>query len=119
MGCFEVALKLESPETPGRVITVQLLVDTGATLSPLPRQTLAALGIRAGMTRNFRLADGRRIQRQTGTVLATIDGITMPIPVLFAEEDDSPVLGATALEILGFAVDPVERKLIARDLLAL
>jgi hypothetical protein len=29
------------------------------------------------------------------------------------------VLGATALEVLGFVVDPIAKKLIARNLLAL
>jgi len=119
MGCFEVSLKIENPEIPGRAATAQLLVDTGVTLTSLPRETVTALGIRAGMTRNFILADGRRVQRQTGTVLATIDGVTMQIPVMFADAGDSPVLGATALEILGFAVDPVAKRLVARDLVAL
>ena len=119
MGCFEVTLRIENPEAPARGTTAQLLVDTGATLTTLPRELLSSLGVRPGMVRNFRLADGRRVQRQTGTVVATIDGVTMAIPVMFAEGGDSLVLGATALEILGFAVDPVEKKLIQRDLLAL
>ncbi len=42
----------------------------------------------------------------------------MPIPVAFADEN-APVLGATALEILGFTVDPIEKRLQPRDLLAL
>ena len=43
----------------------------------------------------------------------------MQIPVMFADPGDSPVLGASALEILGLAVDPIEKKLIPRDYLAL
>jgi clan AA aspartic protease len=119
MGCFEVSLRIENPEAPGRTATAQLLVDTGATITALPREILSALGIRPGMTRSFLLADGRRVQRQTGSVLATMHGVTMQIPVMFADPGDSPVLGASALEILGLAVDPIEKKLIPRDYLAL
>ena len=119
MGCFEVTLRIANPVSPGRASTMQLLVDTGATLTSLPRPVLESLGITPGMSRTFRIADGRRVRRDTGTVLATLDAVTMAVPVMFAEGDDAPVLGATALEILGFAVDPVEKKLVPRDLLAL
>jgi len=54
-----------------------------------------------------------------GGALFTIDGRTLPIPVAFAEPGEESVLGATALEALGFAVDPVAKKLVPRDLLAL
>ena len=119
MGSFEVAVRIANPIVPDRSIIMQLLVDTGATLTALPRPVLQSLGITPGMSRTFILGDGRRVQRETSSVLATMDGVTMPIPVMFAEGGDAPVLGATALEILGFAVDPVEKKLVPRDLLAL
>ena len=119
MGCFEVTVKVANPVSPSRSSTIQLLVDTGATLTSLPRPFFQSLGITQGMSRTFRIADGRRVNRDTGTVLATLDGVTMAIPVMFGEGDDAPVLGAAALEILGFAVYPVEKKLLPRDLLAL
>jgi clan AA aspartic protease len=119
MGCFEVKIKVANPSEPERSLSIELLVDTGATLASLPRSVLQSIGIRSGMPRTFVVADGRRVQRETGLVMATLNGVTMPIPVMFGESDDAPVLGATALEILGFGVDPVEKKLVPRDLLAL
>ncbi len=119
MGVFEVTLRVTNPASPGRAADIQLLVDSGATLSFLPRPLLQSVGISPGAVRTFLLADGRRVHRETGSVLATVDGVTMPIPVVFADENDALVLGATALEILGFIVDPIERKLVPRDLLAL
>ncbi len=119
MGLFEVDPRIANPASPERTMSVRLLVDTGATLSALPASVLHDLGIQPGMSRTFVLASGERIQRRTGSVLMSLDGITMPVPVMFAEGEDSPVLGVTALEILGFVVDPVERKLVQRDLLAL
>ncbi len=119
MGIFHVTLRVANPGSPSRGADIQLLVDTGATLSAVPRSILQSIGVEPGMTRYFLVADGRRVRRETGLVLATMDGVTMPIPVMFADEGDALGLGATALEILGFTVDPVERKLVPRDLFAL
>jgi len=40
-------------------------------------------------------------------------------PWRLSSRAEEPILGATALEALGFAVDPVEKRLVPRDLLAL
>jgi hypothetical protein len=39
--------------------------------------------------------------------------------VIFAEKDDTPVLGATALEAMGLQVDPVTKELKPVELLML
>jgi predicted aspartyl protease len=52
-------------------------------------------------------------------VLLTIDGRKAAVPVAFGEPGEEAVLGATALEGLGLMVDPVAKKLVPRDLLAL
>ncbi len=64
----------------------------------------------------FTLADGRRLERDTTAVLLTIDGRKAPVQVAFGEDGEEAVLGATSLEGLGFMVDPIGEKLIARDL---
>lgn len=119
MGTFQVEVTVGNPSSPERAGRISLLVDTGATLSWLPREFLEKIGIRPISRSRFILADGSRQERDKGIVVITVDGKTMGVPVAFAERGESSVLGATGLEILGFAVDPVERKLIARDLLAL
>jgi clan AA aspartic protease len=119
MGLFEVSVTVANPVAPERSTEVSLLVDTGATLSWLPRSLLDRLGVRPTSRLTFSLADGRRLERDVGGLLFTINGRTLPIPVAFAEAGEESVLGATALEALGFAVDPVEKKLIPRDLFAL
>jgi len=40
----------------------------------------------------------------------------MSVPVAFAEPGEATVLGATALEALGLAVDPVKQRLVPHDL---
>jgi predicted aspartyl protease len=94
-------------------------VDTGATLSWIPREILQKLGVTAFSRLPFSLADGRVLERDTTAVLLTIDGRKAPVPVAIGEPGEEAVLGATALEVLGFVVDPVAKKLIARNLLAL
>jgi hypothetical protein len=39
------------------------------------------------------------------------------VPIVFGEPEDIPVLGATALESLGYQIDPVSKKLKPVELL--
>ncbi len=119
MGMFDVTVKLANLAVPGRTEEVSLLVDTGATLSWIPREILQRLGVAAFSRLPFSLADGRRLERDVTAVLLTLDGRKAPVQVAFGEAGEEAVLGATALEGLGFMVDPVAKKLIPRDLLAL
>lgn len=119
MGMFEVKVQLSNLASPGRAEEVSLIVDTGATLSWIPREILAKLGAVAFSRLPFSLADGRRLEREITAVLMTLDGRKAPVEVAFGEPGEEAVLGATALEGLGFMVDPVAKKLVARDLLAL
>ncbi|HEX9761157.1 MAG TPA: aspartyl protease family protein, partial [Candidatus Acidoferrales bacterium] len=114
-----VKVKLANPAAPRRTAGVSLLVDTGATLSWVPRKIIDGLGVAPEMEISFVLADGREMVRPVGPVRMTIDGKSLSIPVAFSEEGEKPTLGVTALEVLGFTVDPIERKLVPRKHLAL
>jgi clan AA aspartic protease len=116
MGMFEVNVKLASLTAPSQTEDVSLLVDTGATLSWIPRAILEKLGVKAFSRLPFMLADGRRLERDTTAVLLTINGRKAPVQVAFGEDGEEAVLGATSLEGLGFMVDPIGEKLVARDL---
>jgi predicted aspartyl protease len=59
------------------------------------------------------------VERETGIAMLTLDGTVIGATVVFAEAGEGSVLGATALEALGVAVDPVDKRLLPRDLLAL
>src|SRR6266568_7679867 len=119
MGEFEVKVKVASLAAPERTEEISLLVDTRATLSWIPRVVLERLGVTPYSRLPFTLADGRTLERDTTAVLMTIDGRKASVPVAFGEPGEEAVLGATALEGLGFVVDPVAKKLIPRNLLAL
>lgn len=113
---FEVKVKLANLAAPSRTEEVSLLVDTGATLSWIPQQILAKLGVAPFSRLPFTLADGRRLERDITAVLATVDGRKAPITVAFGEPGEDAILGVTALESLGFLIDPVGQKLVPRDL---
>ena len=119
MGMFEVKVRISSPVAPDRAVDLLLLVDTGATLSWIPRAALESIGAAPVSRMPFSLADGRRLERDIAGVILGIDGRRAPVPVAFGEQGEEAVLGATALEALGFIVDPVSKKLVPRDLLAL
>ena len=119
MGMFDMKARLANLAAPDKAEEVSLLVDTDATLSWIPRQVLEKLGVAPFSRLPFSLADGRRLERDITAVLLTLDGRKAPVEVAYGEPGEEAVLGATALEGLGFAVDPVAKKLIPRDLLAL
>jgi clan AA aspartic protease len=119
MGLFEVKVKLTNLSAPARSEEASLLVDTGATLSWIPRHILERLGVPTLSRLPFTLADGRTMERETSAVLLTIDGRKAAVAVAFGEPGEESVLGATALETLGLLVDPVAQKLLPRNLLAL
>lgn len=119
MGMFDVKVKLASLAAPGKIEEVSLPVGTGATLSWIKREILERLGVTVYSHLPFTLADGRRLERDVSAVLLTIDGRKAPVQVAFGEPSEEAVLGATALEGLGLMVDPVAKKLVPRDLLAL
>ncbi len=90
---------------------VELVVDSGATYPVIPRTLADELGIRPLEERTFTLADGSKLSRQMGWAGLSYDGRKMPSLVVLGEMEDVPLLGALALEGLGFEVDPVTKTL--------
>jgi len=61
---------------------------------------------------DFNLADGTTISREVGDACFEFQGQRGPAHVIFGEEGDEPLLGATTLESLGLVLDPFKRRLI-------
>ena len=119
MGQFSVCVAIANPSDPARRADVELLVDTGATLSWVPRAIIEQLGVPRLPRRQFLVADGRTVERDTAGAIVRIDGSEAIVTVVVAEPGDGHLLGATALESLGFGVDPIRRRLIPQELLAM
>jgi clan AA aspartic protease len=83
---------------------VKMLVDTGATLTMIPRDLAERLGVPTLKPRRVGLADGREIEAEAGLVSIEIDGREAPATVLVMGRE--PSLGVETLEILGLRVNP-------------
>lgn len=119
MSMVQVNIALTHPLTRREWRQIQVTADTGALFSVLPASILSELGIATSRTKTFQLADGREIVRGVGEVYLRLNGEEATVPAIFGEEQDVPLLGVTALEILGLTVDPQAERLVPRKLFLL
>ncbi len=112
MGTFTVRATLSHPERREAQVTLDLLVDTGATWSLIPPEAAHSLGVESSGTRAGRTADGRRLELPLVEVRFTIDGRSLTTPCLIGAPGALPLLGAVTMEALGLAPDPVQKILV-------
>lgn len=99
---------------------MEAMVDTGSTFTWLPRPLLEGLGHVPRFRLSLRMADGRRVQRDaTDDVPVRIGEAVRGVVCVFAEAGEQALLGATTLESHLLAADPVARRLVPVDALAL
>ena len=104
-------IEVGNPATPEVTEGVEFLIDSGAVHSVVPRAVLEGLGIRPLDQQEFRLADGSKVVRSKGIALFRYGDRVGGADVIFGEEGDSSLLGATTLESLGLSLDPLRREL--------
>ncbi|MEW6557164.1 MAG: clan AA aspartic protease [Elusimicrobiota bacterium] len=92
--------------------TVNVLVDTGATLTVISEKILESLGIRKTEEVEVELADGKVVKRFLGEAKITLDSKSLTTRVIFGKKSDTQVLGTVVLEELGLAVDPIRKRII-------
>ena len=116
MGFIHVDVDVLHPSNPDLSERVNVMVDTGATLSVLPASMLERLGIKRTGRRRFQ-GFGGPIIREVGIAGMSYADEVAGVTVVFGNEDDPPILGVTALEVLGFSVNPSEGTLSRVDML--
>lgn len=94
--------------------TGKALVDTGATDTFLPASVLRKLGIEPSARRTYELADGTEQELPIGFGVIEVDGLAAGGTLVFAGENEEPLLGVTVLESTGLLVDPQRERLIRR-----
>lgn len=101
----------------------ELIIDTGSVGTWVSSSLLRKLKIKPEpKLRKFTTINGQEVKRRWAIVPIEIEGKRGGGPVIFAEKGDKHVLGVTALESAGLAVnpDPKSRKaLVDSELLAL
>jgi len=113
MGTFRVDIEIENPALPGTAhVLHNVLVDTGAELSWVPRDVLESLGIKQNSLWKFRQAHGAILERWTGTAIIRVAGKQAGDEIVFGEPGDLTLLGARSLEGLNFRVEPGNEQLV-------
>ena len=111
MGLTYLEIEVGNPADPDTTERVQFLIDSGAVYSVVPTSMLERLGIRPLSEQQFRLANGTTMTRKKGIALFRYEERVGGSDVIFGEEGDSNLLGATTLESLGLILDPLKREL--------
>lgn len=111
MGLTRVKLKVKRDATARADRQLVFLVDSGAVHSVVPRDILRALGIKPFKKTSFVLANGESIERDVGGAHFVYKGHEGVAPVVFGEKGDSALLGATTLEAMELALNPLTREL--------
>ena len=112
MGLTVIEVEIANPARPDRFEKIEMIVDSGAGTSVVPRDLLERLGIRPFGRKRYTVADGSGIYREHGCALFRYGGETAGSETVFGKRRDMALLGVTALEELGFALDPIHRTLI-------
>ena len=111
MGTFTVPIQVG--DLAGQnFVDLDALVDTGSTYTVLPKEALDQIGIEQEGQRSFELADDRLVEYPIGYARMRLGDNQTIVLAVFGPEGISPLLGATALEHLSLAVDPVHQRLI-------
>ena len=117
MGYVWVDAVLKNPFT-SRSVSVKALVDTGATLTVVPRKIADELGLPVIGKSVVQTAKGvAELEARFGVV--EIMGEETPARILVSDRVDTVLIGITVLEQLGLEVDPVTGKLKKTKLLLL
>lgn len=112
MALTNLTLIVSHPVDSSRKTNLDFLIDSGAIYSVVPGRVLAKLGLRPDQEREFILANGKKIKRKLGTARFEYAGRKGGATVIFGQPGDSALLGATTLEALGFALNPLKRDLM-------
>lgn len=111
MGITYVQLEIANVASRDQLVTVECMVDSGAIYTVIQRSVLEALKVEPIAEETFFLANGDKLVRQRGGISVKYEEKQGYADVIFGEEGDSNLLGATTLESLGLALDPLRREL--------
>ena len=111
MGITNVILKVREHRKSEKVAEVNFWIDNGAIYSLVPGEILDQLDIEPYKEMSFSLADGTTLKRKVCSAYFEYEGEGCPAPVVYGEEGDEPLLGATTLKSFGLVLNPFTRTL--------
>jgi predicted aspartyl protease len=114
MSEFMVNLTAINPKDEQRCTPpVEVMVDTGAEVSWLPKQLLLDAGITPRGKKQFEMANKQIIERDIGYAILTAEGYSTIDEVVFAEGRDMSLLGVRTLEGFSVMVDNIGHRFVA------
>ncbi len=111
MGITNAILKVREHRKSDKVAEFNFLVDSGAVYSLVPGKILDELDIEPYKEMSFSLADGTTLKRKVWRTYFEYEGEGGTAPVVYGEEGDEPLLGATTLKSLGSVLKTFSRTL--------
>ncbi len=111
VGITTAILRVREHRKSEKFADVEFLVDSGAVYSLVPGKILDQLEIEPYKEMSFALADGTSIKRKISSAYFEYEGESGPAPVVYGEEGDTALLGATTLESIGLVLNPFTRTL--------
>lgn len=119
MGTVFIAVEFAHPTDSSKsIILDNVVVDTGATLASVPRRLADELGLPIFTRRYVRTIESR-IEMDIAFAMLTIGGERTLQEVMVSDSYDQPLIGVIPLESLGFAVDPLNKRIVPVELLLL
>jgi len=114
MSIFKVNLTAINPKDEERKTPpVEVMVDTGAELSWLPKQLLLDAGITPRGKKRFYTATKQLIERDFGYAILSAEGFFTNDEIVFAEASDMSLLGVRTIEGFSVMVDNIEHRFVA------
>ncbi len=111
MGATHVTVTIRNPADLDKSWEGLFLVDAGAIDSLVPKDHLAAIGLKPKGQRTYELADGSEIRMDITTGDIEFMGEIVGGTIIFGDPGIEPILGVTALESVGIDIDPRNQKL--------
>ena len=115
-GTFTMPVTVYSPDRT-ELRRLDGVVDTGSIHSVIPNHILEELDIPIYERQPYRLADGSVVQLPIGFSQVGLEGRVLIVPLLFGTDPRQVLIGATTLEIFGYAADPRNQRLIPATLI--
>ena len=115
MGAFNIDFVIWNRDRT-RSLTLNGVVDTGASYTLVPGAMLDELGIERSQSKVFSFADGSTRELSIGWVEMELEGETGYVYVVFGPDSRKVLLGAMALEAFALAADAKYRRLIPAEL---
>ncbi len=99
-----------------RCVDTRGLVDTGATLSVVPRRLAERLGLQPHRVDRVQTGAGV-VEVERAAAIVEVEGRRTVTEVWVSDVIDKVLVGATTLEMLGLRVDPATGRLVEAPLL--